>query len=148
MLRLVSDLNKEKIAIVVVGYNRLYPIQRLLKSLEAANYRESDIPLVLSIDCGGNDDLNSYVNDYKWPFGEKYVIIHEKRLGLKQHIFSCGDLTKYFKGIILLEDDIYVSPCFYNYALDACSYYDKDSNAACIASVSYTHLTLPTNSLV
>ena len=65
MLRLVSDLNKEKIAIVVVGYNRLYPIQRLLKSLEAANYRESDIPLVLSIDCGGNDDLNSYVNDYK-----------------------------------------------------------------------------------
>ena len=133
MLRLVSDLNKEKIAIVVVGYNRLYPIQRLLKSLEAANYRESDIPLVLSIDCGGNDDLNSYVNDYKWPFGEKYVIIHEKRLGLKQHIFSCGDLTKYFKGIILLEDDIYVSPCFYNYALDACSYYDKDSNAACIA---------------
>lgn len=108
MLRLVSDLNKEKIAIVVVGYNRLYPIQRLLKSLEAANYRESDIPLVLSIDCGGNDDLNSYVNGYKWPFGEKYVIVHEKRLGLKQHIFSCGDLTKYFKGIILLEDDIYM----------------------------------------
>ena len=52
MLRLVSDLNKEKIAIVVVGYNRLYPIQRLLKSLEAANYRARPASLIISSSSG------------------------------------------------------------------------------------------------
>lgn len=35
MLRLVSDLNKEKIAIVVVGYNRLYPIQPAVEVLRS-----------------------------------------------------------------------------------------------------------------
>lgn len=128
-----SISNRDKIAIVVVGYNRLLSIKRLLGSLERAEYPKINVPLVISIDCSNDLDLYNFVEEYIWPFGNKYIIIHEYRLGLKQHIFSCGDLTQYFKGIILLEDDIYVSRFFYNFVLDASNYYDLDSDVSCIA---------------
>lgn len=35
----------------------------------------------------------------------------EKR-GLKEHIYRCGDLSKFFKSVTILEDDLYVSPFF------------------------------------
>ena len=130
---LKSISNRDKIAVVVVGYNRLLSIKRLLESLERAEYPIDDVPLVISIDCSGDNDLYNYVRGYIWPFGKKYVIIHENRLGLRQHIFSCGDLTQYFKGIILLEDDIYVSSYYYRFALDASNYYDLDPDVSCIA---------------
>lgn len=118
--------NQNKIAIVVVGYNRLKSIKRLLASLLKANYPSNDIPLIISIDCSGDKELYNYVHGFDWPFGYKYLIIHEKRLGLKNHIFSCGDITKYFKAIILLEDDIYVSEYFYNYVEQTVVKYGND----------------------
>ena len=93
--------NKQKIAIVTVGYNRLNSIKRLLQSLTEAHYNIDDVPLVISIDASGDEELYDYVRNYEWVHGQKYVIIHETRLGLREHIFSCGDLTQYFKGIIL-----------------------------------------------
>jgi len=99
----------------VVGYNRLKSIKRLLGSMVKAKYPSTDVPLVISIDCSENEELYMYINDFEWPYGEKYVNIQKEKLGLKNHIFQCGDLTKYFKAIILLEDDLYVSEYFYNY---------------------------------
>ena len=109
--------NKDKIAVVVVGYNRLKSMTRLLTSLKQAEYPITDVPLVISIDCSGDQDLYSYVLEFEWPYGEKYVNIQKERLGLKNHIFKCGDLTQYFKAIILLEDDLVVSPYYYSYTL-------------------------------
>ena len=112
--------NKERYAIVSVGYNRLKSQRRLLSSLLKADYSGYDeVPLVVSIDCSGDEELYAFINDFKWPYGDKYVIIRDHRLGLKDHILACGDLTNYFKGIILLEDDLYVSKEFYNYTIKA-----------------------------
>lgn len=48
----ISDTeNREKIAIVVVGYDRLASTRRLLDSLATAVYETDDVPLVVSIDC-------------------------------------------------------------------------------------------------
>ena len=125
--------NREKIAIVVVGYNRIKSIQRLLTSLLKAEYPSNDIPLVISIDSSGDKELYKYVEQFEWPYGEKYVIIQKARLGLKVHMFKCGDLTESFKAIILLEDDIYVSPEFYNYTVAAVRQYNNDDNIAGIS---------------
>ena len=90
MLENIEKLdNQSKLAIVVVGYNRIDSIKRILRSLETAHYPSNDIPLVLSIDCSGDEGLYQYVRDYEWPCGEKYVIIQKERLGLKKHIFKC-----------------------------------------------------------
>jgi len=107
--------NQDKIAVVVVGYNRLKSIQRLLDSLLKAEYISQDVPLVISIDGSGDTALYDFVQEFNWPYGRKYVNIEEKRLGLLNHIYQCGDLTKFFKAIILLEDDLVVSPYFYSY---------------------------------
>lgn len=125
--------NKDKVAIVAVGFNRLEPMQRLLNSLNNAIYPCCDIPLVISVDCGNNSQLNEYVQEFEWKYGPKYVILHQTRLGLRNHIFSCGDLTEYFRGVIILEDDIYVSPYFYEYTINAIEHYENDEQTACIA---------------
>lgn len=130
-------INKDKIAIIVVGYNRLKSIKRLLGSLVKAEYPSKYIPLVISIDCSEDEELYTYVRDFEWPYGEKYLIIQDKRLGLKEHILSCGDLSQYFRAIILLEDDLYVSKEFYNYIVATV---DKYYNTEQIAGISlYRH---------
>lgn len=134
MNRFDDTENQEKVAIVVVGYNRIKSISRLLNSLLKGDYsRFNDVPLVISIDCSGDEELYKYVEAFNWPFGEKYVRIQKERLGLKKHILSCGDLTEFFKGIILLEDDIYVTPNFYNYTCQVIDYYDSEPKVASIS---------------
>lgn len=115
--------NKNKIAIVAIGYNRLKSMRRLLTSLVNAQYGHKDIPLVISIDCSGDTELYNYVNEFEWKYGQKYVNIQEKRLGLKNHILQCGDLTRYFRAVIVLEDDIFVSEYFYQYVEKAVDFY-------------------------
>lgn len=124
-MKLNSIDNKNKVAVVVVGYKRLNSIMRLLNSLINAKYT-CDVPLVISIDSSLYQPLYNYVNEFYWPFGDKYVIIEQKRLGLRDHILSCGDLTKFFKAAVILEDDIFVSEYFYDYVQLAVDKYNSD----------------------
>jgi hypothetical protein len=54
-------------------------------------------------------------------------------LGLRKHILQCGDLSKKYGSVIILEDDLYVSPYFYDYAVQALEYYDTDELAGGIS---------------
>lgn len=125
--------NKSVIAVVVVCYNRPWAAKRLLDSLNAANYPECDVPLIISVDCSGNEDMYSLAIDFEWKHGKKYANIEKERLGLKKHIFQCASLAKYFKGVIILEDDIFVSPFFYHYAVQSLEKYGEDERVAGIA---------------
>lgn len=123
----IENNSKDKIAIVAVGYNRLQSMKRLLGSIQEAQYPNDDIPLVISIDCSGDMALYDYVQSFEWKHGTKYVNIQNERLGLKNHILQCGDLSEHFKAIVLLEDDIFVSEYFYKYIKEAVEfYYDED----------------------
>ena len=123
----VKQEDKNKIAIVTVGYNRLNSLKRLLHSLQSAKYVHGDIPLVISIDASEDEILYEYVRNFEWEHGTKYVNIQEERLGLRGHILQCGDLTRFFRAVIILEDDIFVSEYFYSYVEQAVEfYYDED----------------------
>lgn len=125
--------NKSQTAIVVVGYNRLDSLKRLLSSLEQSQYDGDTIPLIISIDASGNEELYNFVKAYNWIYGPCYVNIQTQRLGLKKHILQCGNLTRFFKSIVLLEDDIVVSPYFYKYVKTAVEYYFSDKTVAQIS---------------
>lgn len=125
--------NKSQTAIVVVGYNRLDSLKRLLSSLEESQYDGDTIPLIISIDASGNEELYNFVKAYNWIYGLCYVNIQTQRLGLKKHILQCGNLTRFFKSIVLLEDDIVVSPYFYKYVKTAVEYYSSDKTVAQIS---------------
>lgn len=133
MLHDIDNRYKDKIAIVAIGYSRLDGLRRLLDSCNRASYAVEDVPLVISIDASGNKEVYDYARNFQWNHGVKYVNIEKKRLGLKKHILQCGDLTRHFKGVILLEDDLYVSPDFYNYACISMNKYGDDENVAGIA---------------
>ena len=105
-----------KPAIVVVAYNRDKALKRLLNSLESADYSGfSDITLVISIDKSDSTEVIETAEAFSWEQGEKRVITHPERLGLKKHILGLGDLTAEFGSIIMLEDDLFVSPLLYHY---------------------------------
>lgn len=120
-----------KIAIVVIAYNRLYPVKRLLKSLSDAVYPPEYNPtLIISVDKGGNKELEEYVTSYFWKYGEKEIILHKEKLGLKKHVLSCGDLAESYDVVIALEDDLYVSPNFFIYAVKGITFFGEDTNIA------------------
>lgn len=101
--------------IVAVAYNRPASLARLLASLDRAHY-ETKATLIISIDKGDNQDVRRLAEDFTWRHGEKRVIYQEKNLGLREHILKCGDLTAEYGSVIVLEDDLYVSPVFYQYS--------------------------------
>lgn len=112
-----------KITIIVVGYNRADAVSRVLQSLNRAQYDYTDIRLVISIDHSGNEEVVRTAENFSWEHGEKLVIYHPERLGLRKHIISCGDLSRKYGAVMILEDDLYVSPDFYNYAMKALETY-------------------------
>lgn len=126
-------------AIVIATYSRPEALYRLLESIANANYNTyTDIPLIISIDGGGPTEMLETAEKFDWKYGVKQIINHPENLGLRKHIISCGDLTEKFGSIILLEDDLFVSPNFYNYANKALDFYDKNERIAGISLYTYS----------
>ena len=96
-------------------------------------YYDEEVALVISIDKSDDQDVYSFVDNFQWNYGNKYVIIQEKRRGLKEHIYRCGDLSKFFKSVTILEDDLMVSPYFFDYVKKAVEIYGDDENVAGIS---------------
>ncbi|MHA7831041.1 MAG: glycosyltransferase [Flagellimonas sp.] len=113
--------------IVVVAYNRKRSLSRLLSSLKRANYPNSNIELIISIDFADNNNhVLEMANDFSWEHGKKTVVYHEENLGLRKHIIKCGNLSQEYGSVIILEDDLLVSPNFYNYTISALKFCESD----------------------
>lgn len=110
--------------IVVVAFNRANSLKRLLHSLDEANYTGvNSVPLIISIDKSpSNRDVLKVAEDFKWNYGDKEIRYQEKNLGLREHVIKCGKISQEFGGVIILEDDLFVSPNFYRYALESLSF--------------------------
>ena len=125
--------NQKNIAIVVVAYNRPDALLQLLNSLNKVDYEGYSVPLIISIDYSGKEDTYRAAESFEWSFGEKKIIRHPENLGLKKHVLSCGDLVKDYDAVIILEDDLLVSPSMYSYAWRAVEKYKDDENIAAIS---------------
>ncbi len=135
-------------AIVIAAYNRADSLQRLLNSISRADYSGfTNVPLVISLDGAKQNStveqqeaINAVRNTaeaFIWQYGEKRVIVHEENIGLRKHIISCGDLTEEYDRVIMLEDDLFVSPYFYHYAIAASDFYADDDKIAGISLYLY-----------
>ncbi|MDR3572765.1 MAG: hypothetical protein P4L50_02800 [Anaerolineaceae bacterium] len=116
-------------AVVISAFNRPAALNRLLNSLEKADYpQDTSIPLVISIDQDkNNQDVQRAAEEFSWSHGPKEILAHKQHLGLFQHFFACGDLSKTYGSIIFLEDDLLVSPVYYYYASQALTAYQQDN---------------------
>lgn len=124
--------------IVIIAYNREKSLERILTSLNNANYPvDKNVRLVISIDKSNNPNVEILANQFDWEFGEKIILAHSENLGLRKHIFSCMALTEKYDEVIILEDDNFVSPFFYEYAIESFRFYGKDENVCGISLYSY-----------
>lgn len=130
------DNQLNKIAIVLPCYNRTETLKILLHSLLQVKY-ELPVDLVFSIDNSGSNDVLNLAKGFQWEQGEKVIIHHKENIGLRRNIISCGDLTSQYDAVIILEDDLLVSPCFFEYAYAACRFYLNDERIAGISLYSY-----------
>lgn len=126
-------MENNRIAIVAVAYNRELPLKRLLSSLEKAFYRDEKPTLIISIDKSNTDAVERFADNYSWPHGEKIVRKHEKNLGLRNHMMSLGEWFDQYDTIVVLEDDIVVSPSFYSYVREASDKYFGNDHIAGIS---------------
>ncbi len=131
-----------KPTVVVVAYNRPTALQRLLESLNSAVY-PNVVDLVISVDYGGDSTVKKITTSFNWKYGKKRIILRDQNLGLHKHILACGQLSIEYGSIVMLEDDLYVSPAFYHYAVQAINYYQNDSQIAGISL--YSHNYVPTS---
>lgn len=125
------------IPIVVAAFNRVESLKRLFYSLDKAVYTVK-VDLIISIDGGAdNQAVIQLANRFKWKHGNKKVVISEFNMGLRNHILKCGEFTREYDGIVLLEDDLYVSPYFYTYVIQAHDVYGDED---CVTGIAlYSH---------
>lgn len=121
------------IAIVIVAYNRPKALSNLLNDLNKADYEDSSVPLIISIDHSGSDSAFEVADAFDWKHGEKKIIRRPSNLGLKKHVLTCGDLVKDYDAVIVLEDDLMVSPAMFSYARRAVEKYKDNKNIAAIS---------------
>ena len=129
--------NKLQPVIIIVAFNRIHTLRRILNSL-SASVCPTGTKLIISIDSDGkNQAVAELANQYRWKFGEKEVIYHKENLGMRKHYNFCGDLSYKYGSVIMLEDDMVVSPYFYKFAQESLNYYTGSED---IAGISLYHL--------
>jgi hypothetical protein len=121
------------IAVVMVGYNRPVSIKRLCDSILTAKCNFS-VDIVLSVDKSEKqEEVLKAVESIQWDHGRVILKKQKNRLGLREHIFACADLTEYYEAVIILEDDIVVSDSFFNYVIAALDFTANDKSVAGIS---------------
>ena len=126
-----------RIAIAIPCYKRIESLRALLASLTHAAYDVDRVDLVLSIDYSGSDAAVALATKFEWPFGNKRLVRHETNIGLRKNILFCGDLTREYDAVIVIEDDLIVAHSFYRYARRAAEFYAEEDRVAGISLYQY-----------
>lgn len=104
--------------IVIPVFKRLHSLQRLLHSIECAVVKGS-MNLYISCDGGATDEVVTYAQGYVWRYGTFEVIKQKVQLGVDAHNLACMKLAKKLGNVVVLEDDLVVSPSFQLYLISA-----------------------------
>jgi hypothetical protein len=120
-------------AIVIPAFKRDRSLSRLLQTVNNAHYPTDGIQLIISIDQGGTAAVKNIAKNFDFKYGNVQVIEHSKKLGLKNHIIRCGDLALEYGSVIVLEEDLIVSPGFYTYTQRSIDFYKDERSIAGIS---------------
>lgn len=128
-----------RLGIVAIGYNRADNMERLLSGLQACEYGQDDVMLIISLDKWKTNEVEQCANKFEWMHGEKIVKTFQERQGLRQHILKCGGYMEEHEldAVAVFEDDILPSVDFYQFMKQAVSFYGQDERVAGIGLYSF-----------
>ena len=132
--------------VVLFVYNRVDHTSRVLETL-GKNELAKDTELYVFSDAAksdkGLDKVNAvreYINQKEWQKNFKTVTIvqAEKNKGLaKSVIGGVSEIIEKYGTVIVIEDDLILSPYFLNYMNGALDYYKEDSKIWAISGYSF-----------
>ncbi len=121
-------------AIIIPCMRRPISLHRLLSSINNATFDSaSNVNLVISIDGGGEPEVERVARSFAFKHGAKEILVRDSRLGLKNHLLWAGDQSMRFGSVIVLEEDLMVDRNFYSYAVQAIQCYKNNDSIAGIA---------------
>jgi len=126
-------------ALVLLAYGRPRSLERALRSLALADYgNRKGVRLIISIDRSDCQEVYDIAEQFEWVYGEKEILAHEKKLGMREHSLFCGDLVQQYGSIIFLEDDSFLSGQFFDFSLQAREFYSDKMSVAGISLYGYS----------
>jgi hypothetical protein len=103
--------------LIVVAWRRLASLKRLTDSLLAANYHGYKIDLEFHLDGEAHPKVRKFAESFEWPHGKRLVKAQSKRIGLENIFLTCWAEPPDNEYAFFFEDDISVSPLFFEYTL-------------------------------
>jgi len=119
--------------LIVMTMNRAESLQRLLNSIRRAQYEGDRVDLDIWIDridstAPLNRNISRVVTGFSWPYGAKTIYTRRQPGGLYQQWMYTWDLNSPGDIAVILEDDLEVSPAFYQWLKVARSKYGNDAD--------------------
>eukprot|EP00977_Amphora_coffeiformis_P022362 scaffold10856_cov229-Amphora_coffeaeformis.AAC.13 len=129
-------LYKETFQIVVLTMNRFDSLERLIRSLQAANYSTDVVDLVIRFDIPKNPSeewkarVEAFRSNIVWSAGKVTVSVASENVGLRQAWLTAWRPTSDQDRAIILEDDLEVSTLWYQWLKGAYGAYGNRSEIA------------------
>lgn len=105
--------------IIVFGWKRKDSLERLMKSLLAADYLNQYVKLQFHIEFGPSEEVRELIEKLRWPHGKKTVVWRKERFGLKKMVINAWNATDDKEFAFFFEDDIEVHPQFFKFTFEA-----------------------------
>ena len=132
---LSQSASKQRFQIHVLTMKRAKSLQRLLKSLEATEYGDGEVDLIIHVDYhADNQACIAAANEFEFSHGAKKIDIASKNRGLRDSWFDAwrpnGATAEY---ALILEDDIELSRDWYQWLSGAWNAYGSRDDLAGIS---------------
>ena len=124
----MAKCNQRGMLLVVMTMNRPASLKRLINSLKTAHYAQGEsIDLRITVDRDYNGNIHAetmaVLKAVDWPYGIFEVIVWPQKIGLYGQWIHSWPAEKYsedlYKAVVLLEDDLEVSPFYANWFIGA-----------------------------
>ena len=132
--------------VIVFCYNRPGHLNNLLYSLEQ-NKESLDTDVYIYIDgCEDEKDLKDNksvikIAEQDWKFKSKKIVVRNTNFGLRKNIVEgITEVIRKNKKVIVLEEDLYVSPTFLDYMNKSLEKYEKNKSVWHISGYSMEKL--------
>lgn len=124
--------------VVIPAFRRAFALRRLLEWVRAADH-PPETRFVVSLEGGSLPEVRQVAERFQASRAGVEIMSRDERLGLRDHILACGDLSLEHGAVIVLEDDLVVDRYYYRYASRALDAYAADPAVGGIALYGYEY---------
>lgn len=137
-------LNAEYAPIAVFGYNRIEKLKACVAALEKCEFAADSELYIFCDGCKGDKDrdkvdvVHQWAKGYSGPFKKATHRIRPQNAGLAVSIISgVTELMDKYGKVIVVEDDLIVSPYFLRYMNEGLEFYKNNKKIWAMASYGY-----------